>query len=225
MQNCNFIRTTVVGAITKNGVRKSQNGEFLNVSVSCRVRGGEQAEYEFIEFTAPLALEQYLTEGRFITVRGRPTARAYQTKAGEVKGSLELKNARIDLKGSKEMVLIGNIGRQESIRVIDGQRGKFIGFPFAVSEGSKESERTTWYEATVNVGEGKPLPESMIDAIKQGVPCVISGDVAADCYVPEGGEPQPKLKLFVRSIQVGRKNEDGGTDAGEAGQDDQPDFS
>lgn len=209
MNSINFARTQVVGCITDNGVRIIENNgnPFLSVSVSVRMGSGDNASYMFVEATANVKLQEWLTPGRFIGLEGYPDVRGFQKDNGEVGASLSLRGARVILDGMESTVLSGNVGRQDAIRVIDGPKGKFMSFPLAVNKGTKDKPYTRWFECLVNIGEGKPLPESMVQAISQGVPVLVMGDIVASPYMDKEGEAKASQKVYVNTIQVGRKVE------------------
>ncbi len=129
--------------------------------------------------------------------------------------------------GAERPVVKGDVGKQDQSRRIKGKGDKvdFISYPLAVSQGTGDNARTTWYQVNANVGEGKVLPESMAEAVTQGTPLAIIGVTRPDAYIGKGesGDDEARASqiLYARMVQFGIRVDGDGSDSDS---DDEPNF-
>ena len=98
-----------------------------------------------------------------------------------------------------KIILIGNVGKDPDIRVLDGG-SKVANFPLATSErgyklanGTEVPERTEWHNIVVWGGLAKVVEQY----IKKGSKLYIEGKIRARTYDDKGG-----VKRYVTEIHV-----------------------
>lgn len=105
--------------------------------------------------------------------------------------------------GWHQTIIVGNVGRlDEGGLKYTGSGTAVLGFSVAVTErytsNGERQEKTTWYRVTC----WRQLAETMAQFIEVGKQVMIVGNVEADAYMNNAGEPAASLKLTARDVQL-----------------------
>lgn len=96
--------------------------------------------------------------------------------------------------------VIGNIGKDAEVRVLDGGSA-CVSFSLAANEKWKDKngtahERTTWYRCT-QWGD-KERCERLAQFFKKGTALFVAGKISASAYLDSTGNPAASLELNIR---------------------------
>lgn len=109
-----------------------------------------------------------------------------------------------------QTVVVGNLGSDPELRYL--QSGQAVcNFNVAVSErwrdrqSGEQRERTTWYRVSVWGGQA----ETCNTYLSRGRQVMVVGNVSADAYMNNNGEPAASLNLTAREVRFLGSRSDG----------------